>query len=244
MLPPAGFEKVTREIIFMQTLHHDDDGARLFVVEPGDQRAAVPIDHALARGRGERLFGFQRIVDNNQIRAAAGQCAAYRSRISTAAGGGYKFRSRVPCWAHRGEQMTIPRRIDHHPELPMQLGCEVIGIADNDNAASRIVSQQPRNIGDRNRQGFQRARRLVDQETATAAALDFKQLMNDRLNVPVGKIRTTGENGIEGFVEEGEQVGSEQRGNNIIHLSSSSLLSTGNKLASLRMRWLCASRIA
>ena len=47
MIPTTLLEKVTCEVILMQSLHYHDDRSIFFVVEALDECAAVPFDHAL-----------------------------------------------------------------------------------------------------------------------------------------------------------------------------------------------------
>ena len=63
----------------MDALHDDDDRAGAFVVEAGQQGVLEPFVGGVALGFGMGVVGLQRIVDNNQVAAAAGERAADRS---------------------------------------------------------------------------------------------------------------------------------------------------------------------
>ena len=70
-VPAAALGKeVAGEIADVKTLHHHDDRALLFVVEPRQQRISAPLNQSLACGVGHRLLGFDRIVNNDEIAAA------------------------------------------------------------------------------------------------------------------------------------------------------------------------------
>ena len=64
----------------MQTLHDENDGAVDLVVEAAEQRVAVPLLALEAAGFGLRVSGLHRVVDNEDVAAAAGQRAACRGR--------------------------------------------------------------------------------------------------------------------------------------------------------------------
>jgi hypothetical protein len=53
------------QIILMQPLHNDDDGAILLVIEPRQQRVQVPIENMLALFLRKRRESGDRIVNDN-----------------------------------------------------------------------------------------------------------------------------------------------------------------------------------
>ena len=67
------------QVVHMDALHDDDDRAGAFVVEAGQQGVLEPLVGGVALGFGMGVVGLQRIVDNNQVAAAAGERAADRS---------------------------------------------------------------------------------------------------------------------------------------------------------------------
>jgi hypothetical protein len=67
------------KVIHMDALHDDDDRAGAFVVEAGQQGALEPFVDRIALGFGMGVVRLQRIVDDNQVAAAAGERAADRS---------------------------------------------------------------------------------------------------------------------------------------------------------------------
>jgi len=93
MLPAALSQEVAGQVILMQALHDHNNGARVFVVEARDKRAAVPVDDSLPGGLRMELIGVQGIVDDDQIGAASGKRSANGSRISAAALGRDEFES-------------------------------------------------------------------------------------------------------------------------------------------------------
>ena len=149
MLPTTLIEEMAGKVVFVQALHDDDDGTVLLVIEARDQGAAIPIDHPFAGRLRHRLFGLERIVDDDEVGPAPGERAADRGGVAAAARRGDEFGAAIPCRPHGREQRPIPRRIDDHAELAMQFGGKLVGIAHDDDAAGGIVTEQPRHIGNR-----------------------------------------------------------------------------------------------
>src|SRR5260370_27856155 len=70
---------MSAKIVFVQTLHDQDDETVLLRIEPGIQGVAKPlIDRPPLRFR-ERFFRLDRIVDDDHVRAAPGQNTSDRS---------------------------------------------------------------------------------------------------------------------------------------------------------------------
>ena len=149
VLPTTLTKQMTGKVVLVQALHDHDDGAVLLVVEARHQGAGIPVDHPLAGRLRHRLFGLERIVDDDEVGAAAGERAADRGGVAAAAGGRDELGAAIPCGPHGREQGPIPRRIDDHAELAMQFGGELVGVAHDDDTAGRIVTEQPCHIGDR-----------------------------------------------------------------------------------------------
>jgi hypothetical protein len=62
-LPRLLAQHMADQIIFVQPLHDDDNGAVLFVVLPAVEGVIVPVVSGVPLGVGERLLGFQWIID-------------------------------------------------------------------------------------------------------------------------------------------------------------------------------------
>lgn len=78
---------MTDKIVLMQPLHDDDNAAGTLVVKAGQKRVVVPLVDRFAADLGERLIRFQRAVDDDDVRATAGQNAANRGRHPRSSGG-------------------------------------------------------------------------------------------------------------------------------------------------------------
>lgn len=77
MLPAAGFHEVSCEIILVQPLHDKDHRPGLFVIESRRKGAALPVFDRFPRNRRRRLFGVDRVIDDD-VTAKAGHGAADR----------------------------------------------------------------------------------------------------------------------------------------------------------------------
>ena len=102
MLPAALIEEMAGKVVLVQALHDDDDGTVLLVVEARDQGAGVPVDHPLAGRLRHRLFGLERIVDDDEVGPAPGERAADRGGVAAAAGRGDELGAGILCGPHAG----------------------------------------------------------------------------------------------------------------------------------------------
>ena len=62
-------EHVADEVVFVQPLHDDDDGAALLIVLPAVEGVVVPLVGGLPLRLGERLLRLQRIVEQDDVGA-------------------------------------------------------------------------------------------------------------------------------------------------------------------------------
>jgi hypothetical protein len=88
-------EDVADQVVFVQPLHDDDDGAMPLVVEPAVQGMIEPLIGGLPLRFGERLLRLQRIIDQDDVGAASGQHAAGRGGEPVALAGGVEFLHRL-----------------------------------------------------------------------------------------------------------------------------------------------------
>ena len=103
---------MTHEIVFMEALHEEDDTALFFVVEPAEKGVVVPVVDAAALAFGERLVGFQGIIDDDEIGTATSQNPAYRSREPKSLLRGHELLNRLLVGREPGgEQSLIPTDI-------------------------------------------------------------------------------------------------------------------------------------
>ena len=71
---------MTGQVILVQPVHDQHNGAVLLVIEPAVERVIVLLVYLLALGLRQRLFQLQRFVDDDQVGAAPGQHPADRGR--------------------------------------------------------------------------------------------------------------------------------------------------------------------
>ena len=72
-LPTFLRKDVTDEVVFVQPLHDDHDGAMALVVEPAVEGVVVPLVGGFPLRVGERFLRLQRIIDQDDVGAASGQ---------------------------------------------------------------------------------------------------------------------------------------------------------------------------
>ena len=76
MLPAALLQQMAGEVVLVEALHDHDNRPPFLVVQAGDEGAGVELDDLAARRFRHGLVGLERIVDDDQIGAAAGERAA------------------------------------------------------------------------------------------------------------------------------------------------------------------------
>jgi hypothetical protein len=174
------------QIIFVQALHDDDNGAVLFVVLPAVEGVVVPVISGVPLGIGERLLGFQWIVDQNDVGAAPGQHPTIRGSETIAVPGGDELSYRLAIGGEPGrEDPPVPGAGHDAPAIAGELVGKVLGIADTEELGRGIVAQAPGRKRDRGQQRLQMARRQVDDQAPDLALAYRGKLGGDDLDVPV-----------------------------------------------------------
>jgi len=82
-LPWLLAEHVADEVVLVEPLHDDDDGATALVIEPAVEGMDEPLVAGLPQRLGERVLGFQRVIDQNEVGATSGQYPAGRRIFPT-----------------------------------------------------------------------------------------------------------------------------------------------------------------
>ena len=86
---------MTGEVILMQPVHDQDDGTRQLVVQPAVEGVVVPFVGRPALRLRQRLLGFERIVDDDDVGTPPGQHPADRGGDAAALGGRLELRHRL-----------------------------------------------------------------------------------------------------------------------------------------------------
>jgi hypothetical protein len=139
----------------VQSVHDQDDGARELVVEAAVERVVVPFVRRLPLGLRQRLLGFQRVVDDDDVGAAPGQHAADRGGEPAALCGRVEFGHRCALRRQaRREDAPVPAAGDDVPAVARQFVGEVLRIADAEDLRRGVVPETPGREGDRGQQRF------------------------------------------------------------------------------------------
>jgi hypothetical protein len=151
MYPAAAFvlEDMADQIVDMQTLHHQDDHARLLVVESGRESRLVPADDGLPGYFRHGVFGLKWIIDDDVGAADAGKSSPNRSGVAESILLRPEFCLSPPRHAERREKAPILAAIDHGTEQPVQIFGQFARIARRDNLARRVIPEAECGIGDR-----------------------------------------------------------------------------------------------
>lgn len=196
------------QVIVMQALHDDKDAVALLVVEPGQERSIKPIvDGSAQRVRGH-LVGLARIVDDDQVCTLAGQRATDRGRVSVPAGG----RAEVALGVLFGtdsrarEELAVPVAFHHLPCHRRELRGELLRVADADDLAGRVTTEQPRHQCDGDADRLERSRWHLDDLAPSSLLAGLGGGIADRLQMPVGHQALAGGNLAEHPLHEQVQV--------------------------------------
>ena len=185
-LPTFLRKDVTDEVVFVQPLHDDHDGAMALVVEPAVKGVVVPLVGGFALRIGERLLRLQRIIDQDDVGAASGEHPAGGGGEPVTLPGGDEL---LYCLAVRGEagreDLPIPRAQHDAAAIAGELVGEILGVADAEDLGRRIVSETPRREGDRRHQGFEVAGRQVDDQPPDVPLAHRGQLRGDDFEMPI-----------------------------------------------------------
>jgi hypothetical protein len=177
---------VTHEIVFMEALHDEDDTALFFVVEPAEKGVVVPVVDAAALAFGERLVGFQGIIDDDEIGTATSQNPAYRSREPKSLLRGHELLNRLLVGREPGgEQSLIPTGHHGGATITRELIGQLLPIAHTYDLRCGVMSKQPGWERDRSAKRLQMTRRDIDDEAPDLALPAFLQLRGHDFDVPV-----------------------------------------------------------
>src|SRR3984893_5851182 len=171
------------EIILVKSLHDNDDAALGLVVESAQQGVVIPFIDCLPPRFGQRLIGFEGIVDDDQIGAATGQPPADRGRHAGSLPCCCKIVHRLPLRQPGREQRAIPAGRHDAPTVARELIGEVLAVARADDVRRRIMTKQPGGKGDRSTMRLEASRRQVDDETPDLPLAARFELGRDHLEM-------------------------------------------------------------
>jgi hypothetical protein len=126
-LPVLPGEHMARQVVLVEPVHDQDDRAFRLVVETAVEGVVVPFVGARAARIRQGLLGLQRIVDHDQVGAAAGQDTADAGREATAARRRVELAHPLPCRCQaRRKEPAIPAARDDPPAIARPFGGEIL----------------------------------------------------------------------------------------------------------------------
>ena len=141
---------MARQIVLVQPVHDQHDRPAVLVVQPAVERMVKPFVGALAVRVRQCLLGLERIVDDDNVRTAAGQHPADRGGDAAALCGGLEFGHRLPLRRQsRWEDLPVPVAGDDPTAIARQFVGELLGMADAEDLRARIAPQAPGRKGHR-----------------------------------------------------------------------------------------------
>jgi len=149
-LPRLLAEHVADQIILVQALHGDDDGAVALVVLLAVEGVVEPLVGGLPLGVGERLLRLQWIVNQDDVGAAPGQHPAIRGGQPVALAGSHELLHRLAMGGEPGRKdPPIPRAHHDGAAVAGELVGKVLGVTDAEELRRRVVAETPGRERDR-----------------------------------------------------------------------------------------------
>ena len=174
----------------MQPVHDQDDRTLLRVVQPAVEGVVVPLVRRPPLGLRQGLLGLQRIVDDDDVGAAAGKHPADRGGEPAALGGLLELRHGLPLGGKPGRGgPLIPVAHDDTPAVSGELVGEILRVADADDLRAGLTPEAPGRKRHRRHQRFQVARWHIDDQPPNPAFAHGGKLCRHDLDVPVHRER-------------------------------------------------------
>ena len=149
-LPRLLSEHMANEIVLVQPLHNDDNGACTLVVEPTVESVAEPLVCGLPLGVGQRFLRLQRVVDQDDVGAASGEHAAIAGGEPIPLAGGQKLLHGLTVRSQAGRKdPPIPPAHHDAAAISSELVRERFSIAHAEDLRRGIMPQTPGRKRDR-----------------------------------------------------------------------------------------------
>ena len=211
-LPILLRQHVANKIVLVQPVHNQDNGTRPCVVQPAVEGVVVPLVGGLPLGLRQGLLGFQRIVDNDDVRTPAGQHSADRGGESAALRRGLELGHRLAlCREANRKELPVPVADEKMPAIARQFVGEILRITDAKDLRARIVAETPRRKHHRSQVRLQVARRHIDDHPADPAAPHRLKLGRGHLEMPVQHERGAKVERVATVLRKAGKIGAQQR---------------------------------
>ena len=206
MAPAAIPQQLTREVVFVEALHHENDGTASLVIEAGQKRRPIPLVDGTPGILRLSVASLHWIIDNDDISTATGEGAADRNGETSAAFGRHAFGLAILGEPHVGEERAIPVARHHGAELSGEGRGKLKRIGDAGKPHARVMPEAPGHVSYRRADRFERPGRLRDNEPPVLAPMHLHQFMDDRIDMPIVQISVSGRHGLEHLGAEGTQI--------------------------------------
>src|SRR6516164_4076555 len=192
--PAFLLKKMTNKVTQVQPLHDYDDGVVGLVVQAAEQRVRVPLLGPFASGFRIGILWLERIVDDNEVAAAAGEGATDRGGQPVATAGGGKFQFSVLGQADPGlrKQAIVEGRAHDGAAVVGVFAGQTLSIADTDDPPCRVVAEDEGGECDRRTDRLEATRWHRDDQALGLALKHLRQRKSDGLDMPVWGERRTG----------------------------------------------------
>src|ERR1700675_4729965 len=146
VVPKAGTQEMTGQIVLMEPLGDNDNGASLRVVDSRTECLLKEGLDVIALRLGTCLVGVERIVDDDEIGTIAGDTSIDRRGPKTASQGCLKIRSRIlfSTELRSRKDLPVPFTGNNLTSLPRELLRQVALMAHDNDADGWVSAEQPR----------------------------------------------------------------------------------------------------
>src|SRR6476659_2714035 len=153
-------------IINMQSLHDDDHRAVPLIIKTRHCGCPQPVVDALAPDLRIGILGLERVIDDEDICAPTGQCAANRGGKARAVLLQNQLLPGILEWRQSGlrEEGMEPVAFYHATELIMELGRQILRVTGADDATCRVMPKKEGRKSNRGNHRLETARRQRDDE--------------------------------------------------------------------------------
>ena len=181
-----------RQILGVESLHHQHYGPALLIIKPRRQRSEEILDHALSYRVALDGEGRVRVIDDNAVAAFPGDGTPDGGRHHAPTVSIAILRLLVLVLHETypiPTQTAVPRRQEQLPSIKGELDRQPLTVTDEHPAAFGRLQPLPYRPHHRHEQRFHVPRRDVDDELLEVADGNRFEVLTDQINVPIREKR-------------------------------------------------------
>ena len=180
-------QHMPHQVILVQPLHDKDDHSLLLMVEAAQQGVVKPLVDTLSLRFRQGFFGFEGIIDDDEIRTPAGQDSADRGCHTESLGYGREVVGRrLVAGEPSGRKKPLIEGAHHQcSAIPGKLISQILAIAGADDLGFWNVAEQKGGKGHAGTMGLEGARRQIDDQPPALSLETGLQFRRHHLDVRI-----------------------------------------------------------